>query len=359
MRPLPEMHQIDPDNVADVLTQLGWIDRSESVQATLLVGGVSNVVMKIRREKPAGGPIPVSQFVLKQARPQLAVAEPWFCRVERLEREVEVLKACQEILSRHSGEAREHAIGIPRLFCHDKQLHLYAMSLAGNGEGTWKSELLAGVLDSGRARATGWLLAALHSGSFHDASLSQQLADQQFFEALRLDPYYRRLLPLHRDLEDQLQQLIDSAARGWCLVHGDYSPKNLVTDGQNLTLIDFEVGHFGDPAFDLGFFQTHLVLKALWSGARCQDVWELLDEFQRAYSDTVASILSGSDRAALEQRGWQHLGACMLARVDGKSPVDYLSAPLAATARRLGRGILSGELDSWDTLRQQVLNGAC
>ena len=48
------------------------------------------------------------------------------------------------------------------------------------------------------------------------------------------------------------------------LVHGDFSPKNLLVSGDRLVIIDCEVAWYGDPAFDLAFLLNHLCLKALY-----------------------------------------------------------------------------------------------
>lgn len=352
------MREIDLENAAEFLSQLGWLAAGESPQFTLLEGGVSNLVMLVERQTVAAGTIAERQFVVKQARGQLAVAEPWFCSVDRLEREVDVLRTCQQILADDRGLAADHSIGVPTLYGHDPANHLYAMSAAGDGQRTWKSDLLAGEYSQQAAAACGWLLARLHAGSMGDPQLAEQLADQQYFEALRLDPYYRQLIRQHEELAGPLQDLICSAAEGQCLVHGDFSPKNLVVHQQQLTLIDFEVGHFGDPAFDLGFFQTHLVLKSILAGHDQPQVWQLLKTFRQVYLWEMSDRQPDLDQQKLERQELAHLGACLLARVDGKSPVDYLDQQLAQAARQLGRDLLCGRLQSWDTIEYEVASHA-
>ncbi len=349
------MREIEADNVAEVLAGLGWIAPGESLDVRLLLGGVSNMVMHVERETPRGGSISRKSFVLKQARSQLDVEEPWFCSVERLEREVLVLQICRHLLDQQQPP-ENLPVGVPQLLAADAAHHLYAMEAAGPGYRTWKEDLLAGQLDVQVAAHSGWLLAVLHGGSWEDPRLAEQIGDQRFFEDLRLDPYYGHVARRFPELRGELEELVEMARRPMSLVHGDMSPKNLLVDGHQLLLIDFEVGHFGDPAFDLGFFQTHLLLKTLHAGRQAAAYWELLGRFQQGYQQQLSVTRPGLPLDELWQRSLLHLGGCLLARVDGKSPVDYLDTGLQESARRIGRDLLCRRIDSWDTVGQHVLS---
>ena len=156
---------------------------------------------------------------------------------------------------------------------------------------------------------------------------------------------------MHSDLAADIERLLDSVwSNRHALVHGDFSPKNLLVWDGGLMLIDFEVGHFGDPAFDLGFFLAHLVLKTLRAtNARAQHV-ELVSEFWKRYVAALAARATDDERSQLERRALRNLGGCLLARVDGKSRVDYLDEALANVARPLGRRLLTGEVATWEEL---------
>jgi hypothetical protein len=113
-----------------------------------------------------------------------------------------------------------------------------------------------------------------------------------------------------------------------------------------MMLIDYEVGHFGDPAFDLGFFLTHLVLKGIWSGSLRSYYASLIGSFWTTYSERMAQMISSAEFSALEQRAVYNLAGCMLARIDGKSPVDYLTADNQRTVRETARRWLAAPGDS-------------
>ncbi len=189
----------------------------------------------------------------------------------------------------------------------------------------------------------------MHGQSWQHDGIRQQLENQEFFRDLRIDPYYRYLLREHVDLEPAIEKLIESLERQVCsLVHGDYSPKNLLVSEQGLMMVDFEVGHFGDPAFDLGFFLSHLVLKGIWSESKVDQYWQLIEVFWEAYWAGMEEILPAADKASLEHRAVANFAACLLARVDGKSPVEYLTSELHRNeVRKMARQLLLSEATTW------------
>ena len=316
-------------------------------QVCELAGGVSNVVLLVTPER--GEP-----FVIKQARGRLRVKDEWLCPVERIWREVEVLRLCGEVLGIQNSQCRiQNSIvaSVPRVIWEDRENYLYAMTAAPAGHRTWKELLLAGELESGEAiaRACGELLAALHAATWLDPVVEAQLDDRTYFDQLRLDPYYRQMARVHPKLAPHIGELIESV---WnhrrCLVHGDFSPKNLLVWPGHLMLIDFEVGHYGDPAFDLGFFLTHLVLKSIRSRLQGERFLSLATCFWNSYHEALAPSIGQPEMAELEQRLLLNLAGCLLARIDGKSPVDYLSPQQQAAARELAIGWLLQPPAGWN-----------
>jgi 5-methylthioribose kinase len=215
------------------------------------------------------------------------------------------------------------------------------MTAAPVGHKTWKELLLSGEADPTIASACGKLLGTLHAGSWRSPEIAARLDDRSFFDSLRLDPYYRRLAVVHPDLAPVLNKLVsDTYATRLSLVHGDFSPKNLLIFPDQIWLIDFEVGHFGDPAFDLGFFLTHLALKAIHAGERRDDYLNLIDAFWNSYQVALLTAATPDELADLSRRSALHWAACMLARVDGKSPVDYLTLSEQLVVRRVAKDLL-------------------
>ncbi|MFO0817659.1 MAG: aminoglycoside phosphotransferase family protein [Pirellulales bacterium] len=375
------MQLLDEHNAADYLRAARHVGEKERLEIRFLSGGVSNVVLHVRRPERTDG-----DFVLKQARAQLRVPQPWFCSVERIWREVAVLEICQQMLTKQatlgtqaalarpsdlelsapessapelsapeSSESRRvsRAVHLPRLLFEDRDEYLFAMTAAPLGHSTWKQQLLSGDPQPEIAAACGRLLGTIHAQTWLDRSVAQRLDDRQFFDDLRLDPYYRQIARVHADLATPVQGLLDSV---WehrrALVHGDFSPKNLLVWPAGLMLIDFEVGHFGDPAFDLGFFLTHLILKTFHFAPRSSEYFGLAQTFWSEYRAMVEPVVGDVEWRELESRAQQNTAGCLLARVDGKSRVEYLTRD--EPIRQLARSLLLEPARNWDESCERI-----
>ena len=341
------MRLVDPQTAEAYLRETLRIEDDESIRVRELGGGVSNMVLLVERPDRAG-----RDFVLKQARAQLRTRHEWFSSVERAWREAEVLAICTRLLDAHSarvGETNELPAQTPRILFEDRENYLFAMTAAPRPNVVWKDELLAGRVDRQVAMACGRLLAALHAESWLDPDIAGSLGDCTLFDQLRIDPYYRTLAAARAEIRPTIERLIASLGTNrLSLVHADFSPKNLLLFSGGLMMVDFETGHFGDPAFDLGFFLSHLVLKACLKIPGHAEYLDLTDCFRRSYSEVMARRIEPSELADLWARGVQHFAGCAWARLDGKSPVDYLSdSRRRDQMRRLCREILEREPRDW------------
>lgn len=297
--------------LTEYLVERGIAGEPASLLIEALPGGVSNTVLKITCDK--------GRFVLKQALARLKVSSEWTADVERANVEKKALKFLPQLIPGFT----------PALVYEDEQNCLFAMECAPEGSVTWKSKLLAGEGDPGIARQVGAVLARIHQGS-HDLEVGSEdsgvvralFGDRKFFHQLRIAPFFEFL----KEKYPSLQQAIDahiaaSLGRELSLVLGDYSPKNILVHGQNIIAIDFEVIHYGDPSFDLGFLSTHLFLKSVRDPTKRDLYFELLRETMTAYFSQIHFI----DRKALEMFAVQQLAWILLARMDGKSPAEYIT----------------------------------
>jgi len=339
------MLELTAQSAVDYLRSAKHVEASEPVEVSELAGGVSNVVLLVNL--PARG----ERFVLKQARGRLRVKEEWLCPVERIWREMEVLRACGGILRRASQRIQSRSLSgellslyrpvVPDILWEDRANYCFAMTAAPPRNRTWKTVLLGArrtQLSIPIAAAAGRLLGELHAGSWGDAKLAELLDDRGYFDLLRLDPYYRHAAKNNPEMAPRLAELVDSVwSHRRCLVHGDYSPKNLLAWPGQLWLIDHEVGHYGDPAFDLGFFLTHLVAKAIHARERCREFLDLAALFWAEYRAILAPVVAPGELVNLKRRMMLNLAGCLLARVDGKSPLEYLFEDERRVVRQLGR----------------------
>jgi Ser/Thr protein kinase RdoA (MazF antagonist) len=185
----------------------------------------------------------------------------------------------------------------------------------------WKQRLRDGAIEPEFAAQVGRRLAHIHARSAHDPVLAEAFANEATFAQIRLDPYLRASAQRHPDLAARLHQLADSTGRiKRALVHGDVSPKNILCGPRDPVFIDAECACYGDPAFDLAFCLNHLLLKGLW-----KPHWRM--DYLHCFNALTAAYLAAVDwepPAALESRCAALLPGLLLARVDGKSPVEYI-----------------------------------
>ena len=308
--------------VGAYLEEKGLLAPGAPVEVTELGGGVSNIVLGVEADGLS--------CVVKQSLPRLRVADEWLAKRERA-----VTEACAlELAAALMPDA------VPRVLELDREACAFTIERAPRDWQTWKDDLLEGRADQAVARRVGLLLAAWHEGTT-DVATAQAFADREGFDQLRLDPYYRTIMRAHPDLAGAVGAYADRLlGPGRCLVHGDYSPKNILVGPERLWLIDFEVTHFGEPSFDLAFMLNHLFLKALHRPGTTAGYLACAQAFWTAYTDAVPDPLAPDTTAVFGQ-----VGCLMMARVDGKSPAEYLSAEERTRARSLGRQLLTNPPD--------------
>ncbi|MGD9723337.1 MAG: phosphotransferase family protein [Pirellulales bacterium] len=354
------MQLIDAHSAEHYLCSTGRVAANERITVRELTGGVSNMVLLVERPDAPG-----RDFVLKQVRARLRTQQVWHSSIERIWREADVLALCSRLLARPEYSAADNALvaRTPDLVFEDRAQYLLAITAAPRPNFVWKQALLEGRTDDRIAAACGRLLATLHEGTWYDPGVAQQLGDRALFDELRIDPYYRTLAAARPDARTAIGSLIESlAAHPRALVLADFSPKNLLLFEGGLMLVDFETGHYGDPAFDLGFFLTHLMLKACAKAPRHAAYIGLTEHFRAAYDRVLQPRVGTAELAQLWARGIQNFAGCAWARLDGKSPVDYLHDPARREiTRELAREIFATRPGDWSqvaALWQQRLDAA-
>jgi 5-methylthioribose kinase len=327
------MLELNTDNTVDYLRMRGWVSPGP-VRVELLGGGVSNAVLRVTT--------PERRFVLKQSRPQLRTRDAWFSDLDRVYREQEVMQLLHPLLP---------PLTVPEVLFADRAQYVFAMSHAPAEARPWKEDLLAGRVEGAQLGAH----AGLVLGRMHEATAAsdpaRRLADSTVFVQLRVDPFYRRVQERRPEVAAAVKEIVEQLlSRKEALCHGDYTPKNMLVHDQGFTLVDYETAYFGDPAMDLGLFLAHLILKAVKNHAQRPKYFALTRAFWQAYAREVQF----RPIAELEARGIGHLAVCLLARIDGTSPVDYLPEEARReTVRRLARHILHEQTPHWDEVLQR------
>ncbi len=315
--------QITPDNATAYALARGLVGATEKPRIEPLSGGVACSVVRLRTKR---GPI-----VIKQAQERFRVKETWLVDPRR-----NLLEArFQEIARETLGE--EH---VPDVLDIDADNHAFTMASAPLWAKNWKTMMLAGDVRPPLGKQCAQLLAKLQSISPSDPRLPAEIHDTKFFYQQRIEPYFEFTARQHPDVAPALTALGKVLVTKRSLVHGDYTPKNFLVNDDNLILLDFEVVHIGMREFDIASIVNHLTLKMFHMPAHRQELQLTVEQFLNELIFSVSPPPGG---------WWLNcLGALMLARVDGKSPVDYLTEDEKDRVRTAARQLLCNEYGSLD-----------
>ena len=308
-----------PDQLIAYLRERKRIAPDAQPTMRVLEGGVSNKTVWL--DLPSG-----EAWVIKQCLPKLRVAVDWFTKPERIHHEALALT----ILPRMTPPGT-----IPMIIFEDEANYILAMEAVPQPHENWKQMLLAGRVDLQHVDQFGRLLGTIHrlSGQHLDDIRrdAPEFFNREFYETLRLEAYYLYTATQVTEVAPFIRQLVeDTRAVQRTLVHGDFSPKNILVYQNRLILLDHEVIHVGEPAFDVGFSMTHLLSKAHHLPEQRATFAEAARLYWRTYVETLGNVdwLDG-----LEARSVKHTLACLLARVAGRSPLEYLNSAERAHQR--------------------------
>lgn len=353
------MLELNEQNVAAYLRGSGKVSNAE-VLAQSLSGGVANVVLKVfdtgAGEKIGTDMRSVSQikrgiddtrmnagacFVLKQPLPKFKTSAEWLVDIDRMHVEKDCMVLLAQLLPAGS---------VPRMLWVDDSNYVLAISCAPPDSLIWKKHLLDGNASRAAAEQAGVLLAMIHSGTRGDPAVAKRFGDTKFFIQQRTEPYVLACAEKFPEFRQLLHSIADRLLKEQiCLIHGDFTPKNIFlvpTPGavidpstpfpfDHLLLLDFEVAFYGHPAFDVASLLNHLLLKAFYHGPRWRPFVIAADGFWNSYQKVAGAAF----RDIVSDFGRLLLPTLLLARVHGKSPVEYLDqssrARVADVALRL------------------------
>lgn len=316
------------DEVREIVARL---TDDERATLTPLGGGVSCQVVLVSSSD--------GKWVVKVALPRLLVRDEWLADRSRIFREAGCLKIIRELVDSSAA---------PKVILEDRMRYACVMEY-GDGGVTWKEMLMKGIIEPKITEKVASLLAKLHVKTHGLSRVVEEFGDDTNFLQLRVDPYIIHTSRKHPDISGQLLKVAELLrSRKLSLVHGDYSPKNILVlpDGR-IWALDCEPAHYGNPAFDIAFCTNHLILKSIHYNSVAH-----LMEGRRLWRLYWREVDWGE---SLEDEGVLILAALMLARVDGKSPVEYLSEENRSRVRRLSRGLISEGVSDFDGLTDRVL----
>jgi 5-methylthioribose kinase len=291
--------------ILDFIGRSGLVPRGATASLRRLTGGVSSDIWRVEAGE--------TQFCVKRALPKLRVAADWFAPVERNANEAAWFEVVGAILPD----------AVPKVLAADAQAGVFAMEyLPERDFPNWKAQLRDGIVSDDVAAEVGRRLARIHSATAKMPDLPARFASDAIFHAIRLEPYLLATANVHPQLAERLRHLERvTATSKLTLVHGDVSPKNILIGPRGPVFLDAECAWWGDPAFDVAFCLNHLLLKCLW-------VPRMRDAYLSAFVAFVTAYRARVDWEApdvFEARTAALLPGLFLARVDGKSPAEYVT----------------------------------
>lgn len=297
-----------------------------------LTGGVSSDVLAVS----GGG----QHLVVKQALPKLRVEQEWLADENRIVTETHALR----LIGTLTPEL------VPPVCDLDPETRTLVLRHAPTGWTNWRDDLLDGKVHEHVGPRLGNALAIWHGETARRKAALGRFEDVATFVQLRVDPFHRVVAKRHPTLAPRIEAVVERLlTTKACLVHGDFSPKNILVGPSGVWVLDWEVAHVGDPAFDLAFLTTHLLLKTVKRPADADAYRAVAAGFHDAYA-RIPGAPTPADEDVVA-----NIGCLLLARVDGKSPAAYLSRTDTGVVRALGQALLADSarpiLDAWNKLR--------
>ncbi len=322
-----------PTEILAALHRMALLAPGASATGERLTGGVSSDIWRID--------LPDGPVCIKRALAKLRVAADWHAPVERNIYEASWMRRAN---AASPGSA-------PALLGQDEASGALAMAfLPPDDHPLWKSQLRDGHADAGFAAKVAETLVRIHAATAADPAIAAEFPTDAIFYDIRLEPYLVATGRAHPDLAERFDSLVQTTQRNkHALVHGDVSPKNILCGPSGPVFLDAECAWWGDPAFDLAFCLNHLLLKCLWTPSARDGFLACFDTMATAYRAGI----TWESPDSLEARAAALLPGLFLARVDGKSPVEYITQDADKDrVRRVARPLIADPPDRLATIRQ-------
>ncbi len=307
------------------LTARGIVREGSEATVAELTGGVSSAVVAVQTRDV--------RVVVKQALPRLKVTDDWRAKLERTEVEVAALRLCDRLTP---GE-------VPKVVDNDPEAHVLVMELLPDDARNWQDEIALGRAHADAGEWAGRTLGTWHARTAGDPEVAASFADHVPFEQLRLSPFHETVAQRLPEAASYVTSRLEELGTRRCFVDGDFAMKNILIGPRRNWVLDFEVAHYGNPVFDLGFFLSFAVLSAVR--------WPELEKRMRALAEAFVgsyAAVAGKELLGTEPDLTAHTGCLVLARTDGKSPAQFLDPQSRGAARAAGLALLrTPELGLW------------
>lgn len=313
------MFELTLESAPGYLVRRGHAPAGAEIEVAELAGGVSATVISARI--PSTG----EAMVVKQALARLRVKDDWRAKQERTELEAAALGLCGRLTPGR----------VPVVLDNDPDAHVVVMERLPADAPNWQSEVAEGRAHAEVGAWAGETLGLWHAQTEGDAAVAAAFADVESFEQQRLSPFHETVMERLPEAAADMAPRLEELRQRRCFVDGDFALKNMLVGPTGNWKLDFEVVHFGNPIFDLGFFLSFVVLSALQWPALETELRRLAEGFLAGYAAAAGAGFAGDDTDVAA-----HTGCLVLARTDGKSPALFLDAGAREQARAAGLALL-------------------
>jgi 5-methylthioribose kinase len=313
------MFELTLASAPEYLVRRGIAPAGEAIEVAELVGGVSATVISARI--PSTG----TAVVVKQALQRLKVEADWRAKQDRTEVEAAAMRLC----------ARLTPGRVPRVLDSDPSAHVVVMELLPEDALNWQAEVALGRAHADAGSWAGETLGLWHAQTEGDPAVAAAFDDFESFEQQRLSPFYETVIEHLPEAADDVARRLEELRVRRCFVDGDFAMKNMLVGSDRNWVLDFEVAHYGNPIFDIGFFLSFVVLSAVRWPALENELRSLAAGFSSAYAGTAGERFAGDEVDVVA-----HTGCLVLARTDGKSPAQFLDPAARTEARSVGLALL-------------------
>jgi len=313
-----------PREIYTSCIDFGLLDFDEKFKSIKITDGVSSDIWYVKSK--------LREFCVKRALAKLTVKEDWFAPVNRSNFEAEYFKTCKNI----------NKLAFPKILGHDKKKYILAMNWYNKDQyKLWKSSLLKKYIETKDGKRVAEILVKKHAHFFNKKAIKDKFSNDKTFHAIRIEPYILFTSNSYPQYKKLFDKNIDNLSKNKkTLIHGDFSPKNILIGKDSPVILDAETACWGDPVFDLAFCNNHIILKSILN-------FEIKDKYislSKCFLDTYISFLNWENKDEFIERFLSLVPIFILARLDGKSPVEYFQKGHIERSRGLAKKLIENNV---------------
>ncbi len=280
------------------------IKNEKIINVEPLKGGVSCEIYKVDTT--------TNSYCIKKALKKLRVEKDWYADPIRSYYEYLWLKKTKKILPS----------SIPEVISYNRMKnYLIIEYLNMSRYSNLKEDLLKGKVDLDNLNKIAKKLLYIHKNLKSNYNKKIFQTHNFNFIKLRINPYLLELNKTYPELKKYINETVNLLRNNQhTVIHADFTPKNILVSKNKQIILDAETANYGDPSFDIVSLINHLIIKLLFVNKNKKNFVLALKKIFNTYHSNV----TWEEKQDIIKRSLTLLPLMMLARVDGKSPVEYI-----------------------------------